>query len=146
MLPPETQAEQPVVQPPLVQLDIQANPGKAVYISERRSEQRTSLVIAALVVPMEGDAPDTDRAFAAIAKDIGGKGIGLVAHHFLMVPEVVICLWSDGEPKLLRAAVRHRRELSRGWVRFGVEVIRIVKKNEHPELCRFVELLLKPQS
>jgi hypothetical protein len=94
---------------------------------------------------MKGDAPDTDRAFCAIAKDICGKGIGLVAHHFVMVPEVVICLWSDGEPKLLHAAVRHRREISRGWVRFGVEVNRLVKKNEHPELYRFVELLLGPQ-
>jgi hypothetical protein len=94
---------------------------------------------------MAGDAADTDRAFAAIAKDISGKGIGLVTHHFLMVSEVVVCLWSDGEPKLLLAAVRHRRELSRGWVRFGVEVIRLITRNEHPELYRFVELLLKPQ-
>jgi hypothetical protein len=91
---------------------------------------------------MKGDVPDTDRAFSAIAKDICGKGIGLVTHHFLMTTEVVVCLWSEGEPKLLHATVRHRREISRGWVRFGVEVHRLVKKNEHPELYRFVELLL----
>jgi hypothetical protein len=127
-------------------LDIHANPGKPVYISERRSEQRTSLITSVLVVPMQGDAPDTDRAFTGIAKDISSKGIGVVAHHFLMVPDVVICLWSDGEPTLLRAAVRHRKEVSRGWVRFGVEVIRMAEKNEYLELRRFIEILLKPQS
>jgi hypothetical protein len=146
MLPPETQAEQPVAQPPLFQLDIQANPGKAVHISERRSEQRTSLITAVLVVPLEDGVPDTARAFTGIAKDISNKGIGIIAHHFLMAAEVVICLWSDGEPKLLRAVVRHHKELNRGWVRFGVEVTRMAERNEYLELRRFIELLVKPQS
>jgi len=143
MLPSETLA--PVLQPPELQLDIQANPGRAVCLSERRSEQRTSLITVVLVVPMDGEVPDTSRAFTGIAKDISNKGIGVVAHHFLMAPDVVICLWSDGEPKLLRAAVRHRKEISRGWVRFGVEVIRMAEKNEYLELRRFIGLLLKPE-
>jgi hypothetical protein len=146
MLPLEAQTEQPVAQPPLFQLEIQAAPGKAVCFSERRSELRASLIAAVLVVPMEGEVPDTARAFTGVAKDISNKGIGVVAHHFLMVPDVVICLWSDGEPTLLRAAVRHRKELSRGWVRFGVEVTRMVEKNEYLELRRFIDLLLKPLS
>jgi hypothetical protein len=146
MLLPETQIEQLGAQPPLLQLDIQASPGKAVSISERRSEQRTRLITAVLVVPMEGDVPDTSRAFTGIAKDVSEKGIGVVAHHFLMTPDVVICLWSDGEAKLLRAAVRHRKEVSRGWVRFGVEIIRMAEKNEYLELRRFIELMLKAQS
>ena len=95
---------------------------------------------------MDGDLPDTSRAFAAIAKDMSNKGIGVIAHHFALVSEVLICLWSDGEPKLLRAAVRHRKELSRGWVLFGVEFSGTVEKNEYPELRHFMELLLKPQS
>jgi hypothetical protein len=102
--------------------------------------------MAVIVVPMDGEIPDTSRAFAAIAKDISGKGIGVIAHHFALVSEVLICLWNDGEPKLLRAAVRHRRELSRGWVRFGVEFTGAAAKNEYPELCHFIEILLKPQS
>jgi hypothetical protein len=95
---------------------------------------------------MDGESPDTSRAFAAIAKDMSSKGVGVIAHHFALVSDVLICLWSDGEPKLLRAAVRHRRELSRGWVRFGVEFTGAVEKNEYPELRHFMELLLKPQS
>ena len=91
---------------------------------------------------MDGEFPDTSRAFAAIAKDIRTKALVVIAHHFALVSEVLICLWSDGEPKLLRAAVRHRKELSRGWVRFGVEITRTVEKDEYPELCRFVRLLL----
>jgi hypothetical protein len=91
---------------------------------------------------MEGGAPDTSRAFLAVAKDISAKGIGLIAHHFLFVPEVLLCLWSDGEPKLLRAGIRHRKELNRGWVRFGVEITRTVEKSDYPELLRFVRLLL----
>jgi hypothetical protein len=146
MLPLETLPDPFVVQPPQFQLDIQANPGRAVSIVERRSEHRTDLITVVLVVPMDGDAPDTSRAFTGIAKDISSKGIGIVAHHFLMAPEVVICLWSDGEPKLLRAAVRHRKEVSRGWVRFGVEVIRMAEKNEYLELRRFITLLLKAQA
>ena len=118
MLFPESQAEQSGVQPSLLQLDIHANPVKGVCFSERRLEQRVELVVAALVVPMEGEVPDTARAFTAIAKDISNKGIGLIAHHFRMVPEVLICVWSDGELKLLHAAVRYRKELTRGWIRF----------------------------
>ena len=124
------------------QLGIQGDPGKTTCVPERRSEQRADLIAAVLVVPIEGGVPDTSRAFLAITKDIGNKGIGLIAHHFLFVPEVLICQWSDGEPKLLRAGVRHRKELSRGWVRFGVEVTRTVEKTEYPELGRFVRLLL----
>jgi hypothetical protein len=146
MLLPESPVEQPVVEPPPIPLDIHPNPRKAVCFSDRRSERRVDLITAALVVPMEGEVPDTARAFTAIAKDISNKGIGLVAHHFLMVPEVLICLGSESEPKLLRAAVRYRKELTRGWVRFGVEIIHVVEKNEYPELHRFVGLLLNPQS
>ena len=144
MLFPEPQAEQPVTppSPSPFQLGVQANVGKAACVLERRSEQRASVIEAVLVVPMEGGVPDTSRAFLAITKDIGNIGIGLIAHHFLFVPEVLICLLSDGEPKLLRAGVRHRKELSRGWVRFGVEVTRTVEKTEYPELRRFVGLLL----
>jgi hypothetical protein len=100
------------------------------------------MIAAALVVPMDGGAPDTSRAFLALTRDISSKGIGLIAHHFLFVPEVLVCLWKDGEPKLYRAGVRHRKELSRGWVRFGVEITRAVEKTEYPELFRFVKLLL----
>jgi len=146
MLPPETQAEQPVTRPSPFLLGVQGNPGKTTYVPERRSEQRADLIVAAVVIPMDGELPDISRAFAAIAKDISNKGIGVIAHHFALVSEVLICLWSDGEPKLLRAAVRHRKELSRGWVRFGVEFTGTVEKNEYHELRHFIELLLKPQS
>jgi hypothetical protein len=142
MLFPEPQAEQPVTRPSPFQLGIQADSGKNAYVPERRSEQRANLIAAVLVVPMEGGVPDTSRAFLAISKDASNKGIGLIARHFLFVPEVLICLWRDGEPKLLRAEVRHRKELSRGWVRFGVEVTRTVEKTECLELRRFVALLL----
>jgi hypothetical protein len=138
----EPQAAPPVVSPSPFQVGAQANPAKSPYIPERRAEQRNDLVTAVLVVPIDNGVPDTSRAFLAMTKDVCNKGIGLVAHHFLFVPEVLICLWNDGEPKLLRAGIRHRKEISRGWVRFGVEVTRTVEKIEYPELSRFVKLLL----
>ena len=144
MLFPEPHAEQPATQPALVQfpLGVQSNPGKAAYVSERRSEPRADLTVAALVVPMEGGAPDISRAFTAITKDMSSKGIGVIANRFILAPEVLICLWSEGDLRLLRAVVRHRRELSRGWVRFGVEVTGPAEKNEYPQLCRFVTSLI----
>ncbi len=142
MLSSEPQAEQPVAQESVFQLGIQAGPGKATYVSERRSQQRADLIVAVFVVPMEGEFPDISRAFTAITRDLSGKGIGVIAHHFILTPEVLICLGNDGELKLLRAAVRHRKELGRGWVRFGVEVVGTVEKNEYPEVRRFVRSLL----
>ena len=138
---PEPPAEQPQQKPSPFQLGIPATVESAAVL-ERRSEQRTDLIVAVLVVPMDGECPDTSRAFAAIAKDASNKGIGIIAHHFALVSEVLVCLLSDGEPKLLRAVVRHRKELSRGWVRFGVEVTGTVEKNEYPELRHFVGVLL----
>ena len=142
MLFPEPQAKQPVTHPSPFQLDVHASCGKAACFSERRSVQRANQISPVLVIPMDGELPDTSRAFAAITKDTSNKGIGVVAHHFALVSDVLICLWSDGEPTLLRAAVRHRKELSRGWVRFGVEFTGTVEKNEFPELRHFIGLLL----
>jgi hypothetical protein len=141
MLPTELQAEQHVTRPSPFLLGARPNAEKAACVLERRSEQRANVIEAVVVVPMDGEGPDTSRAFAAIAKDISNKGIGVIAHHFALVSDVLICLWSDGEQNLLRAAVRHRKELSRGWVRFGVEVVGTVEKNEYPDLRRFLALL-----
>jgi hypothetical protein len=142
MLFPQPQVAQPAAHPSPFRVGVQAAAGTAAHVPERRSESRTEFFAAALVVPMDGGSPDTSRAFLATTRDISGKGIGLIAHHFLFAPEVLVCLWSGGEPKLLRAAVRHRKEMSRGWVRFGVEVTRAVEKTEYPELFRFVKLLM----
>lgn len=136
------EAGQHIVRPSPFQLGTQGESEKAACASERRSEPRTDVVTVVLVVPMDGEVPDISRAFAAITRDISGKGVGVVAHHFALVSEVLICLWSDGEPKMLHAAVRHRKEISRGWVRFGVEFTGTVSRNEYPELRKFVELLL----
>ena len=98
--------------------------------------------MAVFVAPMDDGAPDVSRTFTAVTKDISSKGIGIIANRFILTPEVLICLWSEGNLKLLRAAVRHRRELSRGWVHFGVEVTGMAEKHEYPQLRRFVESLL----
>ena len=138
----EPDPEQRVTQmslPPLVAPD---SSGKANYVSERRSEPRVDLTVAVLVVPMDGDLPDISRAFTAITKDVSNDGIGVIAHRFLLTPEVLIYLWREGELRLLRAAVRHRKELSRGWGRFGVDVTGTLEKNEYPELRRFIGTLL----
>lgn len=137
--PPPEQRVVPMSLSPSVALE---SPGKAEYVPERRSEPREGLTVAVLVVPMEEGLPDISRAFAAITKDVSNKGIGIIANRFILAPDVLICLWDEGELKLVRAAVRHRKELSRGWVRFGVEVTGTAEKYEYLQLRRFVGSLL----
>ncbi len=142
MLFAEPHPEQRAAQASPFQVVTGDNPGAVNVVSERRSEPRVGLNVAALVVPLDGDVPDISRTFAAITRDMSSKGIGVIANRFLVAPDVLICLWNDGELRLLRAAVRHRKEISRGWVRFGVEIIRTTEKNEFLQLRRFLGSLL----
>jgi hypothetical protein len=136
------QPEQHGTRPSPFQLGAGGQPAASPQGAERRSEPRTEATTVVLVVPMNGEDPDISRAFAAITRDTSGKGIGVVAHHFALVSDVLICLWTEGEPRLVRAAIRHRKEVSRGWIRFGAEIVRTAEKNEYPELRKFIQLLL----
>jgi hypothetical protein len=111
---------------------------KAASNPERRLEGRTDFSIGIVVVPLHDDSPDISKAFSAITKDISTTGIGVIANHSILTPEVVICLSGKSERRLLRALVRYRKELGLGWVRFGMEVTDVLDKNEYPQLSRFV--------
>jgi hypothetical protein len=95
-----------------------------------------------VVVPIHNDSPDISVAFSAIAKDVSTTGIGVIASCSSSTPEVVICLSDKPEVRLFRGLVHHRKELGRGWVRFGVKVTDVLDKSKYLQLTRFVASIM----
>jgi hypothetical protein len=101
-------------------------------------EKRAALSVGILVVPLNDDSPDIDKAFTAISKDVSSTAIGLVANRSLPNSEALLRLSGDAETRLLRTTVRHRKDLGQGWVRFDMEVTGVLDKSEYPQLKHFM--------
>jgi hypothetical protein len=107
-------------------------------LDESPREKRALLNIGILVVPLNDESPDIDKAFTAMSKDVSSSGIGLVANRSLPMSEALLRLSGDAETRLLRTTVRHRKDLGQGWVRFDMEVTGVLDKSEYPQLKQFV--------
>jgi hypothetical protein len=122
----------------LAALSHQGEGGKPGRLGEPSREKRSVLSVGILVVPLNDESPDIDKAFTAITKDVSSTGIGLVANRSIATSEALLRLSGDAETRLLRTTVRQRKDLGQGWVRFDMEVTGVLDKSEYPQLKHFV--------
>jgi hypothetical protein len=109
---------------------------------DHHPRQRTELSVGVLVVPLNDECPDIDKAFTALTRDVSPTGIGVVSNRSLPTAEALLRLSGNSETRLLRTTVRNRKEIGQGWVRFDMEVTGVLDKNEYPQLKQFVGAIL----
>jgi hypothetical protein len=116
--------------------------GKVGRFDGRHTDGRTELSLGVLVVPLSDECPDLANAFTALTKDVGATDIGVVTNRSLPTAEALLRLSGQSETRLLRTTIRNRKELGQGWVRFDMEVTRVLDKSEYPQLKHLVGALM----
>jgi hypothetical protein len=106
-----------------------------------RDEPRVNLALVLLVVPIRGRRLDTERAFAAVTREVSTSGLSLATHVSCDADEVVLGIRYDGETRFLRAQVRHEEPLAVGLYQVGVLVAGALRGDDYPELLAVQQLL-----
>ena len=110
-------------------------------IDEARLEQRANLTIAVFVVPSKDGKPILEEAFPTMSKDFCSNGISLIVREQFSYGELLLGLppgdADSGEPGLsfVQCKVRHQEPITEGYVQLGVQVRRLLDREEYPELA-----------
>ncbi len=110
-------------------------------IDEARVEQRANLTIAVFIVPSKDGKPIIEEAFTAVSKDFCSNGISLIVREQFPYGELLLGLpfgdSDSGEPELsfIQCKVRHQQPLTEGIVQLGLQVRRLLDREEYPELA-----------
>ena len=112
-------------------------------IDEARVEQRANLTIAVFIVPSKDGKPILEEAFPAVTKDFCSNGISLIVREQFPYGELLLGLpfgdSDSGEDELsfVQCKVRHQQSPTKGIVQLGVQLRRLVDRDEYPELAVF---------
>lgn len=108
----------------------------------RRSEARVDFCMGIWVIPLAHGSPDLRRAFPAITRDLSSLGLGIVADRPLLNEEHFLCFPLASGMKFLRARAESQRDVGAGWCLVGVEIVELLRMEDHPRLIQFAASIL----
>ena len=100
-----------------------------------RAESRTNLTVAVLVVPVCGDAPLAESAFAAVTKDFSSIGLSIVMNQPLEHANLIVGLQADSGLVFAQGHVIHSEPLGGGFSQIGIELTELVDTENYPQLA-----------
>ncbi len=99
-----------------------------------RLDRRVNLSIVALVVPVEKDKPQIDQTFAAVTKCFSITGVSLILNEPKGLDQMILGFHWEGEMRFVRATAKHLSPMGAGFYQLGIQMTRVVHRDEHPEL------------
>ena len=99
-----------------------------------RLEGRVRLCVVVLVIPVENGKPVVDRTFAAVTKEFSTSGLSLVVDNPHVPEEAIVAFRWEREMQFVRAEARHLNPMGAGFHQLGLQLIRMVRPSEYPEL------------
>ncbi len=99
-----------------------------------RLEGRVRLCVVVLVIPIENGKPVFEQTFAAVTKEFSTSGLSLVVDSARVPEESIIAFRWEREMRFVRAEARHLNPMGAGFHQLGLQLIRMVRPSEYPEL------------
>jgi hypothetical protein len=99
-----------------------------------RVDSRVNLVVVVVVIPLEGDQLQIDRAFTTVTKEFSGTGVSIVLDQALALENAVLGFRCEGEMIYVRAEARHINPMGGGFFHLGFQMNEIVSTAEYPKL------------
>jgi hypothetical protein len=99
-----------------------------------RLEGRVNLVVAVLVIPVEGGEPLAERAFTAVTKEFSSTGVALVLDEPKGLDEVILGFRWEREISFVRAVAKHLNPMGGGFFQLGLRMTEMVPAGDFPRL------------
>jgi hypothetical protein len=99
-----------------------------------RLEGRVRLSIVVLVIPVEKNRPVIERTFAAVTKEFSSTGVALVVDSPRAPEKAILGFRWEGAMRFVRAEARHLNPMGVGFYQLGLQLIRMVRPSQYPEL------------
>lgn len=99
-----------------------------------RLEGRVRLCVVVLVIPVENGKPVLERMFPALTKEFSTSGLSLVVQGTRVPEESIVAFRWEREMRFVRAEARHLNPMGAGFHQLGMQLIRMVRPSEYPEL------------
>jgi hypothetical protein len=110
-------------------------PALTAMLEGPRVDRRVNLVVAVLVVPVEGPQIQIDQAFTAVTKDFSNTGVSIVLDRAEKIVHAIFGFQLEGQMTFLRAELKHLDPMGGGFYQLGFSLAEIVTTSEHPELA-----------
>ncbi len=99
-----------------------------------RLEGRVRLCVVVLVVPVENGKPAVEQTFAAVTKEFSTSGLSLVVDSARAPEEAIVAFRWEREMRYVRAEARHLNPMGAGFYQLGLQLVRMVRPSDFPEL------------
>lgn len=110
-------------------------PGLTAGLEGPRIDSRVNLVVVVMVIPMERDEPQVDRAFTAVTKEFSNAGLAVVLDQPRRLDKAILGFRFEGEMTFLRAQAKHRDPMGGGFHQLGFQLSEVVSAKDYPELA-----------
>lgn len=111
------------------------SPGLTAALDGPRVDSRVNLVLVVLIVPVETDRPQTDRAFAAVTKEFSNTGVAVVLNGPERLDQAILGFRFGGQMTFVRAQAKHRHPMGGGFHQLGFQMLEVVSPSDCPELA-----------
>ena len=109
-------------------------PAVAALREGPRGENRVHLTLVVIVVPVVDGAPQLDRAFATVTKEVSSAGMAIVLNQELDTPDVLLAFEEGRQTIYALGTLRHQEPMGAGLFCAGVHFTQMVNPGDYPGL------------
>ena len=99
-----------------------------------RLDRRVNLTVVVMLIPLDKNRPQVNRASFVTTKEFSGMGVGLVVNGPQPLEDAVLGFRWETEMKFVRAKAKHLNPLGGGFYQFGVQMNEVLCQGDYPEL------------
>jgi hypothetical protein len=109
-------------------------PGLISQFEDARRDNRVTLAIVAVVVPLKDGRIQANEAFTAITKDFSSSGVAIILETPIGLDQAILGFRIDDDMSYVRATAKHLNPIGGGFFQLGFQLQEVVAPGDYPGL------------